>query len=771
MKTAGRKTASAAAAGKGAAKSAISKKTAASESSAPRDLARAAGAVFAALALLRLLAAQFPAARVWGLNTPAWLPVWLQFAVTAVGLLAATPLLYRLFRFKGELIDAMPTGVLAPLLAVAAGALFWFLRMETYFLGDGAVYLAEHFRFVRGLSVSENVLYSIGSAPLTAWLLAQGAAALWSAESMLAGNAQFVFWIAGALSGAAFVAMITVFSRRWSEDGTERLAFIAILLSTPAVLFFFGYVEYYTFTFVCITATVFLSIEAARGRVASGWPVLMLLVSAAFHHLSLLLLPGVALALLSRRDPDGRILRLRTVVGMAIAALIVGGVYYFASGISHGGSRIVLSLAPFGAEGAVQRYTLFSGAHLMDALNMLLLAGAPLLAVLPFLRGRGWDPAALVGLTHAIFAFFLMFFGYTGFGMARDWDVNAFFAVVLAMLVLTLLRREEARRRKYLLYLAACGSLAAVLPWLLVNLDSGRSERRFRDLMSLDDRLIPGDFALNGYEHLRKYYQSTGDRTNVAWAIQKKIEMVGYPEDFRKYALAVLEGASPAERPDRYAWMFAQLRDRLHEMDASGVDSLYEGSRAEFCELYVEFLIQLGQLPQSASEIDVLFRGESAALAALGGSASAVGTADRAESRAAVAALLEMAEGQYMWGRTGVFPGAGAYRSAAGKIETSGTLAFHAGRGLLTAGEQLPAIAALEQALALDSNFTLPAYYLAEAETRLAPPRVDHALEHYALFLSTPERHRIADPSTQQQLMDDARMKSGELELLRSSIP
>jgi len=304
-----------------------------------------------------------------------------------------------------------------------------------------------------------------------------------------------------------------------------------------------------------------------------------------------------------------------------------------------------------------------------------------------------------------------------------------------------------------------------------VNLDSGRSERRFRDLMSLDDRIIPGDFALNGYEHLRKYYQSMGDNANVAWAIQKKIEMVGYPGDFRKYALAVLEGASPAERPARYAWMFAQLRERLREMDASSVDSLYEGSRAEFRELYIEFLIQLGQLPQSAGEIDALFRTEAAALAAPGRRDGTAGRDSGTDPQDTTDALLALAAGQYEWGRRGLFPGAAVFQGAAGKIETSGTLAFHAGRGLLTAGELLPAVAALEQALALDSSFTLPAYYLAEAEARLAPPRIDRAIGHYALFLATPERHRIADPSTQQQLMDDARMQSGELELLRSYIP
>ncbi|MFA6233431.1 MAG: hypothetical protein WC824_04480 [Bacteroidota bacterium] len=730
-------------------------KPSAREVSYAPDLARGAGALFAGLAVLRLAAAQFPTARVWGLNASAWLPVWMQVAIALLGLLAATPLLYGVFQFKGRIVEKLPVGIFSLVLALIAGAVFWTFRMETYFLGDGAAYLAEHFRYVRGLSISEDVLFSTGSAPLTAWPLAQGAKLLWSAGGSLAENPQSVFWIGGAFAGVVYVLFIALFAKRFSERGTERAAFIVILLFTPASLFFFGYVEYYTFALVGILATVFLSMEAARGRVAPFWPVFALLLAAAFHLMSLVLLPGVLLALASRQERYRSLLTLRNVLLLAIAALAAGGVYYFASGVAFRGSRILLALQPFGEEGAVQQYTLLSSAHLADILNMLLLTGAPLLAVLPFLRIKGWDAPELVGLTHLLFSLFLMLFGYTCFGMARDWDVNAFFGVVLGGFVLTLLRREEFPRRNYLLYLAALGSITAVLPWMLVNLDSTRSEKRFRDIMTLDDRNVTGDFALNGYEHLRKYYQSTGDRANVAWAIQKKIEMVGYPEDFRKYALAVIEGMPAAERPSRYAWIFGQLRERLRRMQDSGADVLYEGSREEFRELAVELLIQLGQLPQSGGEVDALFRSESAAFVQSLG-------ADP---------LLDMAEVQYGWDRSGQFPGGDAFLRASVEIEKSATLAFYIGRGLLTAQEFVPAAAALERALSLDSSFTLPAYYLAETEIRMDPPRTARALEHYALFLSTPDRHRIANPAAQQQLMNDARAKTAALEQTQFSNP
>ena len=721
----------------------------------PRELVLAAGTVFAVLALLRLAAAQFPATRIWGLNASAWLPSWAQLLFAALGVLAATPLFLRFARIAARVPGALPTQAAALLLGVLAGGVFWIFRMETYFLGDGAVYLSEHFRLLRGLSVSESVLYSTGSAPLTGWLLAQGALLFFSEGSTLAGNPHFVFWVAGAVAGAVFVAMAVLFSARWSEREDERFAFTLVLLFTPAMLFFFGYVEYYTLAFVGITVTAFLSIETARGRVAAYWPVAALLLSSALHMMALVLLPGVLLAMLAAKDRTARFVTLRNVLFLVAAALAAGGVFYFASGIASEGSRVILSLAPFGAEGARQFYTLLSAAHLADVANMLLLTAVPLLAVLPFLRARGWDAAVLVGLTHVIFSFFLMFFGYSGFGMARDWDVTAFFAVTAALLLLTLLRREEAPRRSYLLQLAAWGSVVAVLPWLLVNIDASRSERRFRDIMALDDRIIPGDFALNGYEHLRKYYQSTGDRAGVTWAIGKKIEMVGYPADYRKYALSVIEGVPAEQRAERWAWMLGSLRERLAHMREQGTEREYAGSLAEFREVAIELLTQLGQLPQRGGELDALFASESAALRGTLGDDP----------------LLAMAEAQRVWDRTGVFPGGEAFGAAAPSITTSGTLAFYAGRGLLTAGRHAPAAAALEQSLQLDSSFTLPAYYLAEAEMMFTPPRIDHAIKHYGMFISTPERHRIANPAAQRQLLEDARRKSAELELHRLVAP
>ncbi|MBR9976827.1 MAG: hypothetical protein KFH87_01960, partial [Bacteroidetes bacterium] len=126
-------------------------------------------------------------------------------------------------------------------------------------------------------------------------------------------------------------------------------------------------------------------------------------------------------------------------------------------------------------------------------------------------------------------------------------------------------------------------------------------------------------------------------------------------------------------------------------------------------------------------------------------------------------ALLDLAVAHYAWDRGDGFPGSAVFTAAADEVQTSGTLAFYAGRGLLTAEDYERAVDALKKALALDESFTLSAYFLAEAELRREPPRFDQAIRNYELFLSTPDQHRIGNPAAQRQLMDDARAKVAEL--------
>lgn len=695
---------------------------------------------FVALLVLRLVASFFPEARLWGVNIHAWLPLWLTVVISVVGVLFAMPWPYALLRrLSSSLLRTPSLGIALPL-AVAAGALFWFARMETYFLGDGASYLAEHFRFVQGLEVSEDVLFSPGSAPLTATVLAYAAKALYGLQGFWSSSPQVVFWLGGALAGVLYVLLVLLWSRRASEDAGDRLFFALLMLATPGTLFFFGYVEYYTFSFVGMALTVLSSVEYARGRMSAVVPLLALVLSAALHLMSLLLLPGVLLALLARGAATEKWVTLRNVALLALVALLLGGVYYFASGIATEGSRVVLAMQPFGEPGAVQQYTLLSSAHLLDVINMVLLVAGPGLFALPLLRKVTWDAPLLVALTHTVFALFLLIFGYTCFGMARDWDVNASFGVVFAILLFLLLRAQEAPRRGYLLYVAACASLVAVLPWVLVNADSVRSEQRYRAVLALDERLITGDFALNGYEHLRKYYQSTGDAANELWVMRKKVELVGYPQDMRKLMRAIVVQSSPEQRVEHVDFLLQHILNRLERMRDSGVDSLYEGGRRQFLEIGLESLLLAQQIGAHQGDVRAWFESWIQRFSAL------------PESNV----LTTMARAQFEVERGGMNGDPTPFLQAAKEIRYSSSLASNCGRALMIAGKRLEARDILERAMRIDPAFTLPHFMLGIIATEETPPDTEAAIQHFEQFLARPEGHQIGDPAVQQRLMRQA---------------
>ena len=712
------------------------------------------GAVFGVLVLLRFVAALFPESRVWGLSLLAYLPASLMYTATVIGLLIVSPVLFPVFRMKAAWLEKSGGGWLPVIAAaVACAGLFWLFRMETYFLGDGAVYLAEHFRLVRGMDVSETVLYSTLSAPLSGYLLAAVSSVAWAISNGegIVGNPQFAWRISGAIAGGVYVAIVVLGMRRFAADASVRLAGMAALLLTPGVLFFFGYVEYYTLLFVAGTAYFLASDRAARGEIQPWVPGMLLLLAVALHFMALLLLPGYLLLLYSRRNVGATDVHglARVLLFVAGSALVLGGVWYFISGTAFEGSRVVLSLAPFGEAGAMQHYTLLSQAHLLDVLNMLMLAGGPMVVALPFMKLRRLPNATVIALAHVAFSGFLLVFGYTGFGMSRDWDVNALFGSALAVFVLAVLRgTDDSARRTWLAWLIAGSTVVAGLPWLALNIGTESSVTRFRHVMALDEELIPGDFALNGYEHLRKYYQSAGDEAGVAWAIRKKIDMVGYPDDIRKYFLAAVTTMSAGDRTEAFTWVFGHLLARIRSVRAQGVESVYAGDLIAFEEVYAEGLMQADYLALAGMMEASVARSylDSLRKAAPGGKAVILASELMDEAHGVPLVSLD------------------SFAQAARGIRGSSTLAAYSGRALLGAGRIEDAIFVLSTAIRLDAQFSLPSLYLGQALLQRNPPDVAEASDQLRHFLDTPGGHRVADPRAQQQLMDVARRLLRQIE-------
>lgn len=748
----------------------------------------------------------------WGLGHAAFLPGWAQWGWTLLAVALVLPLIYKpAQRLAAMLFADASARALPAAFAIAGAALFWLLAMETYFLGDGAVYLAEHFRYVRGLDYSSSVLYSKGSAPLTGWLLAQVASAahaLSGGEGVI-GHPMFAFRLTGMIAGVIFVLVAWCGVHRLWPDldpqraqaagvpvsrATERFATFVLLVTTAASLYFFGYVEYYTFVFVALAAHMIALDRAARGDIGFMAPILLLLLAIAFHFLAVLALPALIATMLarSRRQSLTRLGSASAVLAALGLVLAGAGIWYFASGTAAEGSRTVLSLDPYGSEGRWQLYTLLSARHVADVILYVILLALPSVLAISWISRpnrsgyaahRAWagDAAMRAASLNLLFFLLLAIFGNTAFGLARDWDIVAVLGVATVLYAVTVLRGRQQwavesavvptappaadadaepeevppgqtdegpasvvlrRRTSYSLVLAAGFSLGAFIPWVHVNVDADASVARYRSILADTDTLIMGDYALNGYEHLRKYYQSTGDGAGEAWAIRKKIECVGYPMDFRKYMLAVVTNLPAGARRAEFEWMLDDIARRLELMNAGRTDSLYAGTRSAFTELAAEVVLQAHALPPAEGVTATWLDGRLDRLAALG-----------ASSRAAefVPAAVAIAHAQIAWDRTGAIADAAPFLRAP-EIETSSLLAFHAGRALLAIKLREQSRTALERAVALDPDFTLPLVFLAAAEYEISTANAPRAVAHLEAFLARPEGRRLppGDPTNQK---------------------
>ncbi|MCZ7556057.1 MAG: hypothetical protein M5R41_06620 [Bacteroidia bacterium] len=712
---------------------------------------------FLLLALLRIGAAFIPHERVWGLHALAYLPLWTTVLFAALGIFAATPMFYSAFlaAAKSMRADAPPvTRALWLLLpVVGGGALFWFLRMETFFLGDGAVYLAEIFRYMNGATFAEDVLYSNGSAPLTGRLMALFATVAHrfvSESGQSTVYSQSAFWISGVLAGMLYVGVSVAAARALFRAAEARFALLFLFLFTPAVLFFFGYVEYYTLVFTAGLAYFSTLALAMRGRIGILWPVALFVLMSALHLMALLALPSLLLLIVHRYGGEGgrRLLTPRNIAVLLGVFFAAGIALYLLSGAAFEGSRVLLALTDFGQEGAVQRYTLLSSWHLIDVLNEVLLLGGPVLLLLPAIcwRDRLRDAEVLIATVNLALFSALLFAGYTCFGMARDWDVNALWSLTLIFTVVAGFRDTRVAELRYRFYLASGAAFAAVLPWLAVNLTTDSAVARFRDVMALDDRHVTGDFALNGYEHLRKHYRTIEDTDGVLWAVEKKIDMVGYRSDYSAYLSTVMQLTDPARVRRGFDFATGRLRAALQDMNDRGVDTVYAGHKQDFLERYYEIILEGHHRVGSSGFTSAWTRDH----------------LDWLRPRVAGDPLFIMLEHLVLQG-TEQIP-LSMIVAGARTLYQSPTIAIGLASQLVVGGENEMAIDVLQRSFTRNPETVLLAFYLAETELKLQPPRVGDARRHLRALLAFPDGLLTGTEEEQRQILQWAERKLKELD-------
>lgn len=257
------------------------------------------------------------------------------------------------------------------------------------------------------------------------------------------------FRLTSALSGTLSIAVWTGFVlMAFPRSPWRRLLILAGAL-VGANQVFFGHVE--TYAFASLTVTLFLTTSylCFKGHTPFWLVLVTFLLALKSHSIAICFLPGLLYMVAWQRSarsgrPDA--LAWGWVVTRVVAPfLLVGaGLYFFVfrsfaapyTGARTGMPQTFLPLVP---TAGFRDYSIFSGAHLLDLANALMLVGMPVVAVLLGLalfhrRAVNWRNPTVI-FTGLTLLFTLLFLAVVNplLSMPRDWDLYALLAAPLLL--------------------------------------------------------------------------------------------------------------------------------------------------------------------------------------------------------------------------------------------------------------------------------------------------------------------------------------------------
>ncbi|MDH4158061.1 MAG: tetratricopeptide repeat protein, partial [candidate division Zixibacteria bacterium] len=430
-------------------------------------------------------------------------------------------------------------------------------------------------------------------------------------------------------AGVLFLGLAAAFSRMMFEQPGRRWLFFLGLSSGGYMLLFFGYVENYSLFVLSVVLFTLAGLMIARGR-WNRWLILPpLLLAVFFHILGLTLIPGAIYLLLANTPLAHRLAKLKAgarlagwLLLLAVAASIL--VYFYSNDYFFRFAFVPVTADRFTVEG----YTMFSGKHLLDFLNLLLLLmpALPLfmlvLCSLPMKKIIRKAPyifltLLLVSTLGAVFVF------DPKVGMPRDWDLFAFVGVpmVTGFFYVSLDDGGRLGRSPTVLLLAVLLGLVSVLPRAAAQASEEASISVVRDYMALDR-------VKNRYTGfvLARYYAETGDM--LASSLETKRWQEAFPE--REMVTLAKRLRAEAKTSEAITLLKRAIERNPHDSDAwSNLGEAYMTLRMYDSALYV-CRIADGLNPNSAP-----------ILANLGSANYYLGHLDEAEKRLRKALMLD----------------------------------------------------------------------------------------------------------------------------------
>jgi hypothetical protein len=469
-----------------------------------------------------IMASTWPLGRLWGISFWWLTPGALWVVVVALALTAAVAWNWALRTPKA--ISELPSGEGRGWLwagigsAVALGLGYWFLRAHTHFLGDGYLLLEEFATNQPRLRLQNYGEMWLHAALRNAWPGAGPEAALASFRcvSVAAGFLHSLL--------ALFVGI-----RLWGRTNKAFLFAIGMMTGGYALMHF-GYVENYALFGLLVSAFCYFGVLVSRGRMAVPWVLVAALLATFMHALGLCLIPVACVLWLSKSGAwtwlGAKSLRVKVAL-LLVATLPLVALVLLACERSWflRLALVPLATSPFCLDG----YSLFSGSHLLDLANLLVLL-VPSLGVLLVLQ---FQPGLLPPTRDRSLLFLWFVFAATlacafvfeaKLGMPRDWDLFSFVGIpLLAMLLYRVLQGPLSRLSVAGVIVAVAMNVACLFDRACIQHIPELGIQLFKQYADLDLHK-----NRHGWYLLEQYYEQRGD---AAKDLVREARLARFPED------------------------------------------------------------------------------------------------------------------------------------------------------------------------------------------------------------------------------------------------
>ncbi len=392
-------------------------------------------------------------------------------------------------------------GFVIPL--VLSGLIFWIFRNATHFLGDGYVW-ADH--ILKGIVFNE---------PVSSWMYQSVFKLLNGFREPYTISPFTVSALISVASGIVFVLFAHKTARLLSSNNEQYALVLLALLSCGTMLLFFGYVEPYPPFAAAVMALMYFGIKRLKEGGSALFVIAAMIVAFLLHPSAVALIPGVVLLFVLSKGVNPSRRRLYTIfLFAAIGGLTALWLLQRSNAFSGFFFEKFLPLFPGPHRNRIA-YPLFSFTTLVEAANQLLLiCPVAVFIFLGFIRAPKERERStnniLLFLEISVALYILEFIVFNkNIGVSRDWDLFAAIAIPLALLTAIILIDRFPKRSGMFACLAFGILCIQTVPWIGLNADMEKSEKRFTDLATHN---YWSDYARGyGYSTLGIYYRRIGD--------------------------------------------------------------------------------------------------------------------------------------------------------------------------------------------------------------------------------------------------------------------